>query len=529
VTGVAGAFDDTTQVSATTNINYTGLALGTVSGTGGVLNSVAGNFALDTQVSAATSINYSGFSLGTVNGTGGNTITSAANTAWAFTGVDAGNNGTINWTNFANISDQNAGASSFTGAGGSLTGSLLDAGGTATLFGTITTTGSQAYNGNVVLGGNATTTSTGSSVTMLGTVNGTQTLAVNAATTATITGGVGTTTPPTQFIVTAPAIVLGNVTTNGLQQFNGATTFNSAYVTNGGSFTVNGNTTLNSNSSITTGAGAVALNGTINSQATENNSLTINSSGVTTLGAVGGVDPLSSLSTDAGGTLNLTGNVITTNGMTFGEPVTAGAITLSAGAGNLTATNGANDFSGLLTASGANVSLVDINNLALNLNATGTATISAGDITGTIAVPTLTLTSANAIINDLTLTGVNAITVGGAATEFTFTGASTGNPPATVVNTTGVPVGIFGAPGSWAAAVAQVQAQQQSQTAQNSVAQVIAGEAANTFGTDSVAEQVEYGFAGDVSTAPPMAHRLTGVGIGTPECFAESRDGEACN
>jgi hypothetical protein len=66
------------------------------------------------------------------------------------------------------------------------------------------------------------------------------------------------------------------------------------------------------------------------------------------------------------------------------------------------------------------------------------------------------------------------------------------------------------------------------QTAQSAIAQVIAGEAANTFGTDSVAEQIEYGFAGDVSTAPPMAHRLTGTGIGTPECFAESRDGEPC-
>src|SRR5690242_21643144 len=40
-----------------------------------------------------------------------------------------------------------------------------------------------------------------------------------------------------------------------------------------------------------------------------------------------------------------------------------------------------------------------------------------------------------------------------------------------------------------------------------------ADEAANTFGTDSVAEQVEYGFSGDVGVLPPMDHRLRGVGI----------------
>jgi hypothetical protein len=39
---------------------------------------------------------------------------------------------------------------------------------------------------------------------------------------------------------------------------------------------------------------------------------------------------------------------------------------------------------------------------------------------------------------------------------------------------------------------------------------------------------VEYGFAGDVGTLPPMDHRLQGVGIAVPKCFNESREGEAC-
>jgi hypothetical protein len=43
-----------------------------------------------------------------------------------------------------------------------------------------------------------------------------------------------------------------------------------------------------------------------------------------------------------------------------------------------------------------------------------------------------------------------------------------------------------------------------------------------------VAEQIEFGFAGDVGTLPPMDHRLQGVGISVPECFNESREGENC-
>ena len=64
--------------------------------------------------------------------------------------------------------------------------------------------------------------------------------------------------------------------------------------------------------------------------------------------------------------------------------------------------------------------------------------------------------------------------------------------------------------------------------AQSSATAAAAKEAANTFGTDSVAEQVEYGFAGDVGTLPPMDHRLQGVGISVPKCFNESREGENC-
>jgi hypothetical protein len=46
--------------------------------------------------------------------------------------------------------------------------------------------------------------------------------------------------------------------------------------------------------------------------------------------------------------------------------------------------------------------------------------------------------------------------------------------------------------------------------------------------TDSVQKQIDYGFAGDVGTTPPMDHRIDDTGISTPQCFEESREGEAC-
>jgi hypothetical protein len=61
-----------------------------------------------------------------------------------------------------------------------------------------------------------------------------------------------------------------------------------------------------------------------------------------------------------------------------------------------------------------------------------------------------------------------------------------------------------------------------------SVAAVIVEEASKTFGTDSVAEQVDYGFAGDVGATPPMDHRIDESGISLPSCVQESREGVAC-
>ena len=64
--------------------------------------------------------------------------------------------------------------------------------------------------------------------------------------------------------------------------------------------------------------------------------------------------------------------------------------------------------------------------------------------------------------------------------------------------------------------------------AQAAAAQAAQEEAKKSFGTDSVAKQIDFGFAGDVGTSPPMNHRILLNGISTPACFDESREGQAC-
>jgi hypothetical protein len=60
------------------------------------------------------------------------------------------------------------------------------------------------------------------------------------------------------------------------------------------------------------------------------------------------------------------------------------------------------------------------------------------------------------------------------------------------------------------------------------VAQIAAQALQDALDTDSVTKQIDYGFAGDVGTTPPMDHRIDETGISTPSCFEESREGQAC-
>jgi hypothetical protein len=66
--------------------------------------------------------------------------------------------------------------------------------------------------------------------------------------------------------------------------------------------------------------------------------------------------------------------------------------------------------------------------------------------------------------------------------------------------------------------------------AQASALSAAAGESKKSFGTDSVAEQIDYGFAGDIGVAPTMAHEipLEGETISVPPCTSESKNNAPC-
>jgi hypothetical protein len=67
-------------------------------------------------------------------------------------------------------------------------------------------------------------------------------------------------------------------------------------------------------------------------------------------------------------------------------------------------------------------------------------------------------------------------------------------------------------------------------SAQASAVTSASAEASKSFGTDSVAQQIDYGFAGDVGVAATMAHEipLEGETISVPSCTSESKNSTPC-
>ena len=141
--------------------------------------------------------------------------------------------------------------------------------------------------------------------------------------------------------------------------------------------------------------GDVQFASTVDSSGTDR-TLAVNTGGTTTFGgAVGGIAPLASLTTNAAGSTLINGGGVTTTGdQIYNDPVTiTGPTTLAASAGAITATgvvtaggaltlvadagrdislaNAANDFGTVAIASARNATLVDANDLTL-----GTSTLS---------------------------------------------------------------------------------------------------------------------------------------------------------
>ncbi|WP_164857375.1 filamentous hemagglutinin N-terminal domain-containing protein [Sphingomonas crocodyli] len=293
-----------------------------------------------------------------------------------------------------------AGTTTFGGAvGGSLALSTLSVGGTSSIGASIASTGAQTYTGAVTLTG--TSTISGAGLTFSSTINGAQALTLTDSGATSVTGAIGGNAELASLTVNGGgtlALTAGSVTTSGAQSYanrlllaadttltsnsggaitltggaqnafalttgtDGATSLSggvgttaalTSITTNGaGTLTLGGqfNATVGQsyNQSATTLSGLVQITGFSNSDVTFAGtvdgaaSVVINTGGATTFtGAVGSNSALTSLQTDAAGTLVLTaGSVTTSSGQTYGENITLAADT------TLTSTGGGVLFSG---------------------------------------------------------------------------------------------------------------------------------------------------------------------------------------
>ena len=257
------------------------------------------------------------------------------------------------------------GATTFGGTVGgvtSLTSLTTNTGGTVSLQ-SVTTSDGQDYNDNATLngtymctgsrflvGGTAslagnTEITVGSSGTIdfRGTVNGAFNLTANSTGSTAFFGVVGGRTPLASLTTNAGGTVTfrRSVTTSGVQSYGEDATLEGTYATTNSAFSVAGATTLSTDATVSTGTGVITFSGTVNGA----KNLTVNSTGATLFGAaVGGVTSLTSLTTNAGGTVSLQ-SVTTTGAQQYGETATL--------SGTYTTTNSAFSVTGTTTLAGS--------------------------------------------------------------------------------------------------------------------------------------------------------------------------------
>jgi hypothetical protein len=303
-------------------------------------------------------------------------------------------------------------------------------------------------------------------------------------------------------------------------------------ITQTGSLVVTGDTSINAGSNAIT---LTSANNFVGVVSLSGGTTAITDANVLTLAAVN-TGALTIINTGAlnlgtgtvGGNLSATsngGNITQT-----GALVISGSTNLQAGVGSIVLTQPANDFVGSVTAGGTGgISMVDVNSLTpvlIDAGAAGSVVLTATAFpgTGTVAGLHVTLSSASNVTGPLNVSilGTGDLRLTGTANIWRLTGLTQ---PSITVATDGVNV-FFNGVGITGLIVDATENAQSAVGGQ--VAQIAAEQLTDTFGTDSVAEQVDFGFAGDVGTTPPMDHRLEDTGISVPGCFTESREGVAC-
>jgi hypothetical protein len=226
-------------------------------------------------------------------------------------------------------------------------------------------------------------------------------------------------------------------------------------ITNNSSVTIDSATTLNSDLTISSGSGTDTLNGTING----NNNLAVNTTGTTNInGVIGDTTALSSVTTNAGGLVNIGANISTQGGtMTFNDAVILTAnvtLTDTGGTGiffNSTLNGGANaltidaGIAGNIISNGA-VSNLSTLTIANSLSSTFNSTVNATTMTLTDTVGAITfndnftsttlntaaqgysaflLGDTSTVTNAVTFSNTGGVTLGNGGDALTFNGGLT--------------------------------------------------------------------------------------------------------
>jgi len=371
IVGGAGTFTSANAVGSSSTPLQTQLTslTSTITGTGGLYIDQVGNLALGNLTSGDGAIRIVGANSlsgsGTINA-GGAPITLTA----------SGGNALL------------TGAITTVGADANL--AVLNVTGANISVGAATTTGAQTYNGNTSILGNLSgrsflfdgdlatsgsgvrqiaTNASGNAITINGGVDGAGIGLALVATGGTVDIG-SDATNLASFAATASQITLLGVTTTGAQTYTGSTAFNgSAYTTSGGAFNATGAAAFGADSAITTGAGGVAFTSTLNGA----HNLSIDSSGLTSFG---GLVTLASLTTDAPGTLAITGNAVTTTGaQSYGETLTLD--------GDKTLTGTTVTFGGAVNGTTSGVESLDVvGDAVFNGGAGGAVALQSIDVSG---------------------------------------------------------------------------------------------------------------------------------------------------
>ncbi|MFL6567032.1 MAG: hypothetical protein ACJ8G5_18995, partial [Burkholderiales bacterium] len=434
----------------------------------------------------------------------------------------------LSYSGFRNLTG-GAGADTFTGNGGSIAGALTDLGGTTTLN-SVLNVGSLNL-GATLLGSNTTVSAGSGDVTFSSTLNGAFDLAVNTSGATKFMGDVGGVAALKSVTTDAPGTTTFGanviITTTGVQTYNDPISASTVTLRSTGGGTILANNIANDFTGTLT-----VIGGTV--KVTDVNSLTIqltsgetyviaNASGSTGDLAIGGT------------TGNLT--AVSNGGVVAWNNLTTANVILIAATPVINGTPNAGGITGLNATTG---DLVPLNTTYINRgDARGTDLVASGELFLVARdIPALPVDSsakaATAVLdigklnpeNRLQLildkpNGKLRLLVDQGAFRFRAGSEFPGGVSVPDPKKTQVFVGNQKLDATPDAASSAITAAQQS--ALNSAS----SDARKSFGTDSVTQQIDMGFAGDVGIAPTMAHNvpLQGEIISTPEGVTESKGG----